>query len=173
MSGPLDSLARRRLYAVVQEYPGLHLRELGRRLGTPVRLVEYHAAVLVSAGILEERREGGYARLYPDPRETQLDARDSRLVGLLRKPVPLGIALTLLDQPAGLRHGELCEHLKTSKANLSHHLGALEAAGAVRRHDDRIVLADRAHIADLLRRHKPVPDMVARFAQAWRAIYQP
>jgi DNA-binding IclR family transcriptional regulator len=85
----------------------------------------------------------------------------------------LGIALQLLDASAeGLRHGELCEKLGASKANVSHHLNALEKAGVIRRHDSLIRLADARHLSRLLRRNKPVPDLVARFAEAWHSLYR-
>lgn len=161
---------RSALYVLVQDYPGLHVRELSRRLGTPVRMVEYHAAALLDSGVLEERREGTYQRLFPNRRELPMSNRERDGLGVLRKPVPLSIALALLEAPKGLSHTELCRRTGASKANLSHHLKDLLDCRLIR-HDDVYRLADVEHTRTLLQAHKPVPDLRTRFADLWGGIY--
>jgi predicted transcriptional regulator len=161
---------RSALYVLVQDYPGLHVRELSRRLGTPVRMVEYHAAFLLDNGVLEERREGAYQRLFPNRRELPLTNQERDALGVLRKPVPLSIALALLEAPAGLSHAELSRRTGASKANLSHHLKDLVDCRIVR-HDDVYRLADVDHTRALLQSHKPVPDLRTRFADLWGGVY--
>jgi DNA-binding transcriptional ArsR family regulator len=168
MTANLD--VRTSLYVMVQDYPGLHVRELSRRLGTPVRMVEYHAAALLDSGILEDRREGTYQRLFPSRQELPLTNRERDALGVLRKPVPLSIVLALLDAPLGLSHTELCRRTGASKANLSHHLKDLVDLRLVR-HDNDYRLSDLEGTRNLLRDHKPVPDLRTRFADLWGGIY--
>lgn len=172
MSPTFDSDLRRRLYVLVQDYPGLHVRELGRRLNAPVRLVEYHAAVLLKEGILEDRREGAYQRLFPNRRELPLTDGERDALGVLRMPVPLSIVLNLLDAPKGLTHVEVCKRAGGSKANISHHLKKLQGCGLVDHDDALYCLANAAKTQRLLNAHKPTPDLRSRFAEAWASIYR-
>lgn len=162
---------RKRLYVIVQEYPGLHVRELARRLSVQVRAVEYHADILLREGILIERRDGNYHRLFPNQAELPLSDADREALGALRMPVPLGLVLALLDAPDGLGHGELCKRTGASKANASHHLKRLSTAGIVDR-ENTYQLRDVQRIRTLIRAHKPVPDLRRRFADAWASIYR-
>jgi predicted transcriptional regulator len=165
-----ESDVRRALYVLVQDYPGLHMRELSRRLEQPVRMVEYHAAALLETGVLEERREGTYQRLFPSRRELPLTDAERYALGVLRKPVPLSVVLALLDAPDGLAHAELARRTGASKANLSHHLKDLQDCGLVD-HDDTYRLVDARKTRRLLQAHKPVPDLRTRFADLWAGIY--
>ena len=163
---------RTRLYILVQDYPGLHMRELARRLGSPVRMVEYHAGAMLKEGLLEEQREGTYQRLFPNRRELPLPTKDRAALGLLRKPVPLGIVLALLDAPTGLTHGDLTRRIEASKANATHHLKALQDLGLITHAENLYRISQPDRIRTLLRAHKPVPDLRTRFADPWSSIYR-
>ena len=167
-----DSDLRRRLYVLVQDYPGLHVRDLSRRLDASVRMVEYHAAALLKEGILEDRREGTYQRLFPSRRELPLTDAEREAIGVLRMPVPLSITLALLDAPDGLAHAEVCRRTGASKANASHHLRKLQDCGLVEHRDTLYKLIDARKTQRLLQAHKPVPDLRTRFADAWASIYR-
>ncbi len=167
-----ESDLRRRLYVLVQDYPGLHVRELARRLDAPVRMVEYHGAALLEKGILEDRREGAYQRLFPSHRELPLTDAEREAIGVLRMPVPLTLVLALLDARDGLSHSQLCKRTGASKANASHHLKKLKDCGLVRRDHAGYALTNPDKTQRLLRAHKPVPDLRTRFAHAWASIYR-
>jgi predicted transcriptional regulator len=171
MTDLFASELRKRLYVLVQDYPGLHLRELARRLGVKVRAVEYHAEALVAGRIIEERRDGAYQRLFPNQQELPLTELEREWLGVLRKPIPLALVLALLDAPEGLAHTELCRRTGTSKANATHHLKRLVDTGLVE-WDGPYRLADPQRTRDLLRSHKPVPELRQRFADAWASIYR-
>lgn len=172
MSTLFDSELRRRLYVLVQDYPGLHVRELARRLGVKVRGVEYHADVLLREGVLEESRDGAYQRLFPNRRELPLTDEERAALGVLRMPVPLALVLALLDEPNGLGHAELCRRTAASKANASHHLKRLIDCGLVTHDDARYRLRDPQRTRLLLQAHKPLPDLRSRYADAWASIYR-
>ena len=42
---------RRRILLIVEQYPGLHLREIQRRAGTSAMLAEYHLNILEKMGV--------------------------------------------------------------------------------------------------------------------------
>src|SRR5687767_14217951 len=111
----LQQLAvRRRIVAEVVAFPGLHLRELARRLDTSVARIEYHVPLLVEAGLLEEVRTVGLLRFFPGPAAAGGRATSPSewgILALLRDRLVLGIVLAILDAPAPMRHRDLAQRL--------------------------------------------------------------
>jgi predicted transcriptional regulator len=166
---------RRRILSLVNQYPGLHLRELQRRALTSAMLVEYHLNVLERLGLVTSQEEGGYRRFFP--------AKDARLplgktekvwLGLLRQPVPLGIALYLVENPLAA-HKDLADVVPVTKSTLTYHLKNMESAGLVVREPPvggrAFKLADAEKVLALLRAYRPTPDMVAAYGEMWDQIF--
>ena len=55
---------RKTIYHFIQKYPGLHIRELNRRLHTPKSTLNYHLLYLIKKGHLIAKPEGRYIRFY-------------------------------------------------------------------------------------------------------------
>ena len=170
-----DVEMRRRILSLVNQYPGLHLRELQRRAQTSAMLVEYHLNVLERWGLVTSQEEGGYRRFFP--------ARDAKIplgktekvwLGLLRQPVPLGIALYLVENPLA-PHKELADVVPVTKSTLTYHLKNMEAAGLITREPPgsgrAFRLADGEKVLLLLRAYRPTPDMLAAYAEMWDQIF--
>lgn len=170
MDDPLELATRRRLYAVVKEYPGIHVREAARQLGTSMALVEYHLALLRDHGLVSVSKEDGYARLYPTDAPAPSPAEREK-VGLLRQRLPLRVTLTLLDDgPA--KHKDLAEALGLGKSTLSFHLRKLEAAGLVARDaEGRFAVKDPPRVLRLLLAYPPTQDLRQAFADVWLSLY--
>ncbi|HJQ94070.1 MAG TPA: ArsR family transcriptional regulator, partial [Candidatus Thermoplasmatota archaeon] len=166
MDDPLELATRRRLYALVKEYPGVHVREAARQLGTSMALVEYHLALLREHGLVSVSKDDGYARLYPGDAPPPGPAERGQ-VGLLRQRLPLRVTLTLLDDgPA--KHKDLAEALGLGKSTLSFHLRKLEAAGlVVRDADGRFAVKDPPRVLRLLLAYPPTRDLRQAFADVW------
>lgn len=170
-----DVEMRRRILALVNEYPGLHLRELQRRAQTSAMLVEYHLNVLERLGLAMSTEEGGYRRFFPArDAKLPLGKTDKVWLGLLRQPVPLGIALYLLEHELA-PHKELADIVPVTKSTLTYHLKNLEAAGLVVRDPSGVGrdfrLADRQKVLALLRAYRPTPDMVTAYGEMWDQIF--
>lgn len=165
---------RRRILNLVNQYPGLHLRELQRRAHTSAMLVEYHLNVLERLGLVTSQEEGGYRRFFP--------ARDARVplgktekvwLGLLRQPIPLGVALYLLENQEAA-HKELADVVPVTKSTLTYHLKNMEGAGVILRDPPggrAFRLADPDRVLALLRAYQPTPDMVAAYGEMWHQIF--
>lgn len=165
---------RRRILALVNQYPGLHLRELQRRARTSAMLVEYHLNVLERLGLVTSQDDGGYRRFFP--------ARDAKLplgkierlwLGMLRQPVPLGIALFLLETP-GATHKMLADIVPVTKSTLTYHLKNMEAGGLIVREPPggrEFRLQDAERVLALLRAYSPTPDLVSAYGQMWDQIF--
>ena len=173
MADLLDLGTRRRLYQLVQSYPGLHLREAARQLETSIALVEYHVAILRESGLLREERGERYVRLYAveASKGGPTDTERAQLQ-LLRERLPLRIVLQLLDHGAPLQHKTLVEALGLGKSKLSFHLRKLEAAGIVAKTGDgRFDVRDRTRLLALLLEYQPTPDLREEFADVWLSLY--
>ena len=164
---------RRRIVALVRDYPGLHLREVARQLDTSVALVEYHLPRLVDAGHVHAERTEGFLRLFPrgDATMPRVDPDDRVWVAALREHNALQIVLLLAEAGAPVRHKDIAERLGMGKSRLSFHANKLEAIGLLRRDQQGLSLVDPARTQRLLVRHRPTPDLRDRFASLWLAFY--
>ncbi|HEX2065458.1 MAG TPA: winged helix-turn-helix transcriptional regulator [Candidatus Thermoplasmatota archaeon] len=173
MADLLDLGTRRRLHALVQAYPGLHLREAARQLGTSIALVEYHAAILRENGLLRQERDERYVRLFAvDPGGGGPTEAERRALAALRERLPLRITLHLLDQDAPQQHKDVARALGLGKSKLSFHLRKLEAAGIVEKDaDGRYAVRGRARLLALLLSYQPTPDLREAFADVWLSLY--
>jgi len=172
-SGLLDLEMRKRLFALVQAYPGLHIREAARQLDTSIALVEYHVAILRSSGLLREERDERYVRLFAVPQGGAGPTPAQKAVlRAVRARLPLQVTLYLLDQDEPRQHKAICEDLGLGKSTLSFHLRKLEAAGVVRKTaDGRFEPKDRAQLLRLLLDYQPTPDLREEFADVWLSLY--
>jgi predicted transcriptional regulator len=170
MDDPLQLAIRRRLFALVKEYPGLHVREAARQLDTSMALVEYHLALLVEHCLVTVQKDDRYARLYPVDAPAPKPA-DREAIGVLRQRLPLRITLSLLDD-GPQKHKDLAEALGLGKSTLSFHLRKLEAAGLVRKDADGTFAAkEPARVLRLLLAFPPTKGLREEFADVWLSLY--
>jgi predicted transcriptional regulator len=167
---PLDLESRRRLYELLARTPGLHLREIARQLEVDVRTADYHLRQLSKHGLASGIEEGGYARFYPRTANGRgaemVDARDKPLLAILRRPVPLYVALMLLTQDAAT-HGELADTADVSPSTLSYHLGRMERVEMLSHAGASYRLREPERIARILYAHRPTADLIDRFLDLW------
>jgi predicted transcriptional regulator len=174
MADLLDLATRRRLYALVAAYPGLHIREAARQMETSVALVEYHAALLRENGLLREERDERYVRLFAVEAKGAKTPTDGerRALAILRERLPLRITLHLLDHDAPQQHKAIAAALDLGKSKLSFHLRKLEAAGITEKTTDgRFAVRERARLLALLLSYQPTPDLREEFADVWLSLY--
>lgn len=166
---PLELASRRRVFEFVSSTPGLHLRDLARRLEMDVRTADYHLRQLAKHGLVIGIEEGGYRRFFPRSADAQrevVDARDKHFLGLLRKRVPLYVALVLLTRDVAT-HGELAKDADVSPSTLSYHLVRLEGEGLLAREGAKYVLREPERVARLLYAFRPTQDLIDRFLDLW------
>lgn len=167
----LDLEMRRRVMAAVIQYPGLHVRELARQVGTSLALVEYHLGLLEGAGLVQVRRDERYARVYAVQTKGPND-EERALLALLRERLPLQVTLHLLDLGEPAKHGDIAQALGMGKSKLSFHLRKLESAGVVRRTPEgAFTTAQPQRLQRLLWTYQPTPDLREAFANTWLSLY--
>jgi len=123
----LELEARRRIYDAVVQSPGLHFRELQRRMGSAYGALQYHIEFLVRHGLIVEEKGREYSRYFP---ANFRNIRERELMSLLRQESIRRVLLLLLENPSS-RNKDLVEALGLSASTISWHLGRLLQAGAV------------------------------------------
>ncbi len=115
------------VFQFIRSHPGLHLRELERRLPISLGDLRYHVDYLEREGLISSKSDG-YRKAYFSVRDVSVLDRD--LLALLRQRSPRRIVLHLLaHHEAGSE--DLREAVGLSRSTLSFHLGKLTAAGLV------------------------------------------
>lgn len=166
------------LLSFVQRYPGVHLREIRRRLSIPIGTLDYHLYQLGRKGLIAVRFQGGYKCAFPETpigMGTPIAEEEKLLLVLLRQPVPRAILLQLyLEGPSSPQR--LGEAVATTGSNLSYFLKRLEAAHVLVREGrgaDRVVrLSQPVRIHEVLLRYPPLPeDTLDRFLRFWGELH--
>lgn len=167
---PREIDIKKRLVRLVEEYPGLHLRELAREADISEALAGYHLDRLEDQGHVRSEAEGGFRRFYAEDVPAP-NAAERELLNLLRRAVPLEVVVFLLEEGPSA-HAEVTDQLDLAKSTVSYHLSNLVDAGIVERLDDgRFDLADPRGIERLLIRWEPPDDLTDRFADLWQKFY--
>jgi predicted transcriptional regulator len=167
----LDS--RRNIYEAIKQVPGIHFRELNRRLGIPLGVVEYHLKYLEQHELIVSKRAGRYKRYYI---VGKLGSRDKQLMGLLQQQMPRRILMFLLLHPKTTQK-RLRKEFKISASTLSFHLSKLLDSELIltlkigRKHSYKV--SDEELVAKALIRYKEgfVDEVVDDFVQTWMDIH--
>jgi DNA-binding transcriptional ArsR family regulator len=171
---------RRLILALVEKYPGLHLREIQRRADTSPMLAEYHLNVLEKMGLVTSEDHAGYRNFFPARHAPmQLNATDKRWLAMLRRPLVLGMVLSMLET-GPTRAVKLAQAARVPSSTALYQLKGMKAAGIIVQGDElspnRIRLADPDRVLELLRTYHPLPDAHLQFAEMWSkaiAAFQP
>ncbi len=171
-----EGSTRRRVYAAVQQTPGLHQRDLARRLDISAASAEHHLRHLVRAGLLNRQKDGGFVRYYvavhaPGPTEGVVGTADKARLAALRHARPLEAIARLLQHEQGLRMGDLAAEMGISAGTLTYQVKKLEKVGLVQReargNERWVQLCDRPATVELLLSYQPPADLVAGFEDLW------
>ena len=166
--------ARGQVLAFVRSYPGVHEREVERRLGLSSRLAGYHLAALEADGEVERVQEKGYSRWLPRATRPRWKAADIAFLCLMRRAVAFRVTLLLLAR-GEMTQGDLARTLGLAKASTTYHLHLLDADGVVafepRGRQRWYRLRDPERVRGLLADFTPLPEDLDPFARIWQDLF--
>lgn len=113
----LENERRRKIYVVIEAYPGIHLREIQRVSNLPLATLEYHLSYMTRKKIIFGETDGHYKRYYTKP----LDAEDKKVLSALRQRRMREIVLIILANKKA-KYQFLAEYLKLPHSTLSFYL---------------------------------------------------
>jgi len=166
---PLELDTRRIIYEVIESSPGIHFREISRRLDIPMGVVEYHINYMLKRDMIVARKEGRYKRYYT---EGKIGSKEKKVLAFLRKDVPRAIIMHLMLNP-GARHRDLKGELGISGSTLSFHLKKMLRKDVIREEEDeghkRFHVVDPETVSHTLIIYKRsfMDDLVDSFTDTW------
>ena len=123
---------RRKIYEEIVLNPGLHFRELQKRLDIPTGMLEYHLSVLEREGVIVSKMDGKYKRFFAN---THMSRDERRIMGALRSEIGRRIVIFLLENGRS-RHADMAESLGIRGSTLSYHLTKLVKSGIIGREEE-------------------------------------
>jgi predicted transcriptional regulator len=125
---PLDLPLRKRITEFVRRNPGVHFRQIARDLGLAIGQLDFHLNALVKGEVLVKDTTTGNARFYV---RDKFSREERKALSILRREIPRGIVLYLLENP-GSTPSEILGSFSFTSATLSYHMRRLEKAGILK-----------------------------------------
>jgi predicted transcriptional regulator len=164
----LELETRKRIYAIINNMPGIYMRELERETGFTMGQLTYHLSLLVKANLVKEEIDGRFNRFYP----LGLSDYDRKILSLLRRPVLRKIIILILEGRS-ITNKELSENMSLSPATISWYIHNLKDANLINNENrgNEIVysLKDENEIIKVLIAYKEsfLDKIVDRFIETW------
>jgi len=154
-------------------------------------LILYHLRFLERYEIVTSINEGGFRRYYPGQQTESLSAdsknslsgikkqdigySDKKILGQLRKKIPLGIVLYILTNDGPVEHKTLSRNLDIKKSTLTYHLKKLIRKDIIKKVDtdeyQGYDITDRLRISKLLVTYKPTSELVIEYGRMWTDLF--
>lgn len=161
---------RRKLFEVIQRYPGLHMRELARQTEMPVSNLKYHLDYLEKRELVSMATEGDLKRYYVA--DKKLGATAKRILGILRNEAFRGVIVFIMLNPeAG--YSDIKKHFDLKPSKLSYYLKRLMDKGVIERitsgRQTRYKILEPDLVASVLVTYRPtfLDSLVETFAEKW------
>jgi predicted transcriptional regulator len=174
----LELGVRKEIYDLVEKFPGLHMREIQRKLKLTISVVEYHLNYLEISELLTSIEDENYRRYFIADEKMiefwlKLGYNDKKVLGLLRQKIPLNIVLFLLKNRSA-QHGELSKALEITPSKLSFHLNKLKKYNIIRKLEREegkgYGVVDEMKIVRLLITNEPPKDMLDELSELWDSL---
>ncbi|MGA1822876.1 MAG: winged helix-turn-helix transcriptional regulator [Thermoplasmatota archaeon] len=169
---PLELDTRKRIFDLIESSPGIHFREIARRLDIPMGVVEYHIHYMIKRDMIISKKEGRYKRYYTEGKH---GSREKTVLPFLRKDVPRKIIMHLMLNP-GSRHRDLKDQLNVSGSTLTFHLKKMIRKGVLEEKEDegtkRFYVVDPDSVSRSLIMYKKsfMDDLVDSFTDTWMEL---
>lgn len=166
----LELETRRRIYEQVKKSPGIHFRELERRLHLVVGNLQYHLQYLEKKNLIRASNDEDYVRYFVKDRS--LNETERKIISFLRRSGCRHILIQLLSNPE-LNNKELSQAVGLSPSTISWNLNKLVEAGIIEREKtgriSRFTIIDPHTVAELLMCYKEsfLDTLVDGFIKMW------
>jgi predicted transcriptional regulator len=170
MAKELDLETRREIFDLISNYPGLHFREILRRLGISSGNLNYQLSYMVKHDILVTIADGNLKRYYIIGK---VRGKEKRILACLRNETARGLVLFLLLNPDS-KFNEISENFDLAPSKLAYHLKKLLDKEIIqKKKKGRLTLyraKDEDAIANVLIAFQPsfLDNLVENFIEAWK-----
>jgi DNA-binding transcriptional ArsR family regulator len=109
---------RRVIYNYIRDNPGLHLRELSRRLNLTYYNANYHINYLKKLGMVSIKSDNSYSRIYA---VNQIGSNEKNILNIMRQKTPRRILIFMCISVVASQQ-EISESLEKHKTTIEFHL---------------------------------------------------
>ncbi len=166
----LELEIRKKIYDCIDASPGLHFREIQRRVGIAVGSLDYHLHYLHRRGLIRPEKEQKITRYYPMTKNW--GEEEKQIISLLRQKNIRHILIYLLRHKKA-RPNEIVSSLGISRSTLSWYLKNLAGKGIIeyskkgRFRTYRIKEPDKIINYLIVYRKSFLDDLVDNFIDTW------
>lgn len=170
MNGFLELDARKRIFDCIEKSPGLHFREIQRRVGMATGSVDYHLHFLHKNGLVRTEKAGRFLRYYAT--NVQYTDDDKELLNLLRQERIRHILIYLIEKRRA-NASRIAGELGYTPSNLSWYLKLLQEKNVIKQAKRGrfrfYAVADKNRIIKCLVTYRSsfFDSIVDRFIDAW------
>jgi len=125
----LNQSTRQKIYEVIVENEGVHLREICRIMDKKMGVVQYHLYVLENANLINSIKDGRYKRFFVNHK----GAPEEQIVMcfLNREKTSKILDLIYQNNGRGITHGNIAKELNSTSQAVSWHIQKLKNAGVI------------------------------------------
>ncbi len=170
MSKELDLETRREIFELISNFPGLHFREVLRRIDISSGNLNYQLNYLLKHDILVAIQDGNLKRYYV---AGKVKGKEKRILACLRNELERGLVLFLLLNPNS-QFNEIVNNFDLAASKLAYHLNKLLDKDLIKKEKKGRTtfykIVDEAAIADVLISYSPsfLDGIVEKFIEAWK-----
>jgi predicted transcriptional regulator len=170
MAKELDLETRREIFELITDFPGLHFREILRRLDISSGNLNYQLNYMVKHDILVTIQDGNLKRYYITGK---VKGMEKRILACLRNETSRGLVLYLLLNPNS-EFNEIASNFDLAPSKLAYHLTKLLDKDIIeKKKKGRTTLykiTDEGAVANVLISYRPsfLDSIVDNFIEAWK-----
>ena len=169
MANELDLETRREIFELISEVPGLHFRELLRRLDISSGNLNYQLSYLTKHDLVVSITDGNLKRFYA---VGKVKGKEKRILACLRNETSRGLVLFLMLNP-NTQFNELSQNFDLAPSKLAYHLKKLVEKDIIEKKKDgrttHYKVKDEDAIANVLISYRPsfLDSIVESFLESW------
>jgi predicted transcriptional regulator len=170
MSKELDLETRREIFDLISNFPGLHFREILRRIDISSGNLNYQLNHMLKHEILVSIQDGNLKRYFV---MGKVKGKEKRILACLRNELERGLVLFLLLNPNS-QFNEISDNFDLAASKLAYHLNKLVEKDIVKKEKEgrttSYKVVDEETIANVLISYRPsfLDGIVEKFIEAWR-----
>ncbi len=168
LEGALQLDIRKKIYGTIKKNPGLHFRELQRRVGIATGALQYHLDFLQKKHLLKTERETKFLRYYL----VRQEFGEMDLMAVLRQESMRRIVVFLMQRRFA-NNSAISREISLSPSTTSWHLEKLVEANVLeksrRGRKTYFKVVDKQRVADVLVNYRRsfLDEVVNNFVEIW------
>lgn len=161
---------RKRIYELIRDSPGVHLRELTRRLGIVIGSLQYNLHYMEKKNMIYSIKDEDYVRYFVKDRKFGENERN--ILSFLRRTACRHILIHLL-QNGTMNNKELSDAVALSPSTVSWHLNKLAGSEVIKKEKEgrisNFTIVDPELVAELLILYKEsfLDSLLDSFIDMW------